>query len=74
MQKMPIVSLLQLKLSEDELEGLRSELYDLGTISEVLDGILSESDKQVSITLPSYDKVRNILYNIELIPLIPQFI
>ena len=50
--------LYQLKLSEDELEGLRGEVYDLGTISEVLEGVLSESDSQVTITLPSYDKVK----------------
>ena len=47
----------QLKLSEDVLEGLRGEVYDLGTITEVLEGILSETDKQIPITLPSYDKV-----------------
>jgi hypothetical protein len=56
------VSFFQLKLSEDVLEGLRSEVYDLGTISdsEVLEGILSESDREISVTLPSYDKVRKL--------------
>jgi hypothetical protein len=56
------VSFLQLKLSEDVLEELRGEVYDLGTISdsEVLEGILSESDRQISIALPSYDKVREL--------------
>jgi hypothetical protein len=54
------VSFFQLKLSEDVLEGLRGEVYDLGTISEVLEGIFSESDRQISVTLSSYDKVRKL--------------
>lgn len=49
----------QLKLSEDQFEVFRGDAYDLGTITEVVDDILTKSGPQLSLSLPAYDEVRS---------------
>ena len=45
---------MQLKLSEDHLERLCSDAYDLGSVSEEYEASL---EMEHDFTIPSYDKV-----------------
>ena len=57
--KLGMLYQLQMKLSEDNFEALRGEAYDLGTITEVVEEILTGSGQQLSLSLPAYDEVRS---------------
>ena len=52
----------QLQLSEDRFEALHGEAFDLGTITEVLEELLAGPGQQLSITLPSYNKVHTCIF------------